>query len=44
MSVAVSAQSDGDSDDLEDIVGREILKNLGEFKEGKGDEQRECQE
>ena len=29
------------SDDLKGTIGREILKNLGEFEEGEDDEQRE---
>ena len=29
------------SDDLKGTIGREVLKNVSEFEEGEGDEQRE---
>ena len=39
MSVALSSQSDGGSDDIKTKVGQEVLKDVVGFQEGNGDEQ-----
>ena len=44
MSVALSSQSDGGSDDIKNKVDQEVLKGVDEFQEGNGDEQENVKE